>query len=473
MLNIIVMKSFKLIMFCLLFAGCQSSEKKETAKKSFIGQPGEVKLIVLAPGHFHADLLQKNKVNEINDSVYVYAQQGKEIDQYLSRIQAYNNRNENPTQWNEVVYKGEDFLNKMISDKNGNVVVLAGNNKEKTKYILESINAGLNVLSDKPMAINKENFELLKQAYDSAQAHHVMLYDMMTERYDILNIVEQKLINNKDVFGELREGNDDEPAISMESVHHFYKEVSGKPLIRPAWYYDVEQQGEGIADVTTHYIDLVNWKCFPEESLDYKKDINILSAEHWATDLSLEDYSRSTKMDSFPDYLKKYVEDSKLKVFANGTINYRVKGVNIALKVIWNYKAPEGGGDTFSAYIKGSKASLKTVQDSSSNFVKQLYIERVKSVDKDKFEAALEQAAQEIQKDYPLVKIKPSSSEKRKYLVDIPAQAREGHESHFGHVAQEFFDYLIEGKMPQWEISNTLAKYYITTSALELAKKNK
>jgi len=465
------MKSFKVIIFCLLFAGCQFSEKKSIAEKSFSGQPGEVKLIVLAPGHFHADLLQKSKINEINDSVYVYARQGKEVDQYLARIQSYNNRSENPTQWKEIVYKGEDFLEKMISDKNGNVVVLAGNNKEKTKYILKSVSAGLNVLSDKPMAINKENFELLEQAYDSAQAHHVMLYDIMTERYDILNIVEQKLINNEDVFGKLREGNEDEPAISMESVHHFYKEVSGKPLIRPAWYYDVEQQGEGIADVTTHLIDLVNWKCFPEESLDYKKDINVLSARHWATDLSLEDYSRSTKMDSFPNYLKKYVEDSKLKVFANGTINYRVKEVNVSLKVIWNYKAPEGGGDTFSAYVKGSKASLKTVQDSSNNFVKQLYIERVKSVDKDKFEAALEQAELEIQKDYPLVKIKPSSSEKGKYLVDIPVQAREGHESHFGYVAQEFFDYLIEGKMPQREISNTLAKYYITTSALELAKK--
>lgn len=466
------MKSFKIIMFCLLFAGCHSSEKKQASKKAFSGQPGEVKLIVLAPAHFHADLLQKNKINQINDSVYVYARQGKELDQYLSRIQAYNNRSENPTQWKEIVYKGEDFLEKMISDKNGNVVVLAGNNKEKTKYILESVSAGLNVLSDKPMAINKENFELLEQAFDSARAHHVMLYDMMTERYDILNVIEQKLINNEDVFGKLREGSENEPAISMESVHHFYKEVSGKPLIRPAWYYDVEQQGEGITDVTTHLIDLVNWKCFPEESLNYKQDVNVLSAEHWSTDLSLAEFSRSTKMDTFPNYLEKYVENSKLKVFSNGTINYRVKGVNVALKVIWNYKAPKGGGDTFSASIKGSKATLKTVQDKSSDFVKQLYIDRAKSIDKDKFEAALKQAIMDIQKDYPLVAVKPSYSKTGEYLVDIPVEAREGHESHFGSVAQEFFNYLINEKMPEWEISNTLAKYYITTSALELAKEN-
>lgn len=40
----------------------------------------------------------------------------------------------------------------------------------------------------------------------------------------------------------------------MTSIHSFYKEVAGKPLTRPAWYYDVTQQGEGIADVTTHLI---------------------------------------------------------------------------------------------------------------------------------------------------------------------------------------------------------------------------
>ena len=34
-----------------------------------------------------------------------------------------------------------------------NIVVLAGNNREKTRYILESVKAGLHVLADKPMAI--------------------------------------------------------------------------------------------------------------------------------------------------------------------------------------------------------------------------------------------------------------------------------------------------------------------------------
>ena len=49
-----------------------------------------------------------------------------------------------------------------------------------------------------------------------------------------------------------------------ESVHHFYKIVSGSPVIRPAWFFDTSQQGEGIVDVTTHLVDLIQWGCFPD-----------------------------------------------------------------------------------------------------------------------------------------------------------------------------------------------------------------
>ena len=464
------MKYLKIGFLSLLFIGCQLSDKKETPMNTFTGEKGEVKLIVLAPGHFHADLLQKNKLEQINDSVFVYAQEGSELNQYLVRVESYNNREENSTLWEEVVYNGSDFLEKMLAEKKGNVVVLAGNNKEKTRYIFESVAAGFNVLSDKPIAINKVNFELLKQAYDTAQANNVLLYDLMTERYDVLNIIERKLINNKDLFGELQTGTETDPAISMESVHHFYKEVSGKTLIRPAWYYDVEQQGEGIADVTTHLIDLAHWKSFPDEVIDYKEDIEVTSASHWPTELSLTDFTNSTNIETFPSYLDKYIEDGKLKVFANGTINYKVKNVNVALKVIWNYKAPQGSGDTFSAMMKGTKASLKTIQDKSTNFTKQLYIEKGADVNKDEFDSHLRDAIEEVKKDFPTVSIEPSMSNEGEYLINIPNEEKKGHETHFQNVAQNFFDYLVSQDLPEWEVSNTLAKYYIITTAVDIAK---
>ena len=53
------------------------------------------------------------------------------------------------------------------------------------------------------------------------------------------------------------------------------------------------------------------------------------------------------------------------------------------------------------------------------------------------------------------------------------AKEKSGHETHFQNVAQSFFDYLVTQNLPEWEISSTLAKYYIITSALEAAKENK
>ena len=53
----------------------------------------------------------------------------------------------------------------------------------------------------------------------------------------------------------------------------------------------------------------------------------------------------------------------------------------------------------------------------------------------------------------------------------IPAEYRIGHEAHFGKVTQTFLKYLVDGKLPDWEVPNMIAKYYTTTRALELAKK--
>ncbi len=442
--------------------------KKSESQSVFTGKDGEVKLVVLNPGHFHASLLQKNKLAQVNDTIYVNAPEGAELEQYLTTINSFNMRKDQPTSWQLQVYSDADYLEKMLSEKQGNVVVLAGNNREKTNYILQSVNAGYNVLSDKPMAINQEDFELLVQAYQNTEKNNVLLYDMMTERFDELNIIEKELINSKELFGELIDGTEEEPAIFMESVHHFYKEVAGKTLVRPAWYYDVEQQGEGIADVTTHLIDLVNWKCFPEQEIDYEKDVKVTKATHWATELSLQDFSNSTKTDSFPAYLSKYIKDSKLKVNANGTLNYQVKGKNIALKVLWNYVAPKGGADTFTATVRGSKAVLTTVQDKEHNFVKELYIEKAEGVREEDFRRNLEQTVEHIQKTYPFVSTAESGG---KFQIIIPVNNRSNHEAHFGLVARKYFDFLVNRNMPKWEITNTLTKYYITTTAVEMAKK--
>jgi len=296
--------------------------------------PSKMTLVTLDPGHFHAALVQKSMYPNVDSNVYVYAPEGPDLQLHMDRINAYNTRAEDPTRWAEHVYTGADFFQKMIEEKKGNIVVMAGNNQKKTEYIYNTIDAGMNVLADKPMAINSEGFELLKKAFEKAAEKNVLLYDIMTERFEITTILQREFSQLKDVFGELEKGTPENPAVTKESVHHFYKFVSGNVLQRPAWFMDVTQQGEGIVDVTTHLVDLIQWACFPEQALDYTKDVELITAKRWPTTMTLSQFHAITKQNSFPDYLQKDLSyDTTLNVFCNGEINYKLRGVHAKVLV--------------------------------------------------------------------------------------------------------------------------------------------
>ena len=125
----------------------------------------------------------------------------------------------------------------------------------------------------------------------------------MTERFEITSILQKDLANTATVFGNFEVGSPDNPSITKESVHHFFKYVAGSEIKRPGWFFDVEQEGDGIVDVTTHLVDLVQWACYPEKILDYKKDIQMIEASRWPTRLSSDQFNRVTRLKEFPDYL--------------------------------------------------------------------------------------------------------------------------------------------------------------------------
>jgi len=225
------------IVAAVIISACSGGSQKSENQQSqtmFTGAKGEVKLMTLEPGHFHAALVQKTMYDMVNPQVHVYAPRGAELDGHMKLIESYNNRTDNPTSWETKLHTGPDYLQQMLDEKPGNVVVLAGNNAKKTDYILQSVNAGLNVLADKPMVITPEEFAKLEEAFEVAEKNGVLLYDIMTERYEITTILQRELSQKNEVFGALLEGSPEEPAITKESVHHFSKQVSGSHLIRPA-----------------------------------------------------------------------------------------------------------------------------------------------------------------------------------------------------------------------------------------------
>ncbi|HXI01137.1 MAG TPA: putative oxidoreductase C-terminal domain-containing protein [Sphingobacteriaceae bacterium] len=460
------MKITVLMLSIIALSGC--SDFKRGMQDGLRSENPEVKLITLDPGHFHAALIQKSMYDGVNPVVQVYAPAGNDVKLHLEKIQGYNTRSDQPTQWKEEVYTGGDYFEKMLAEKKGNVVVLAGNNEKKTEYIKRAVESGLNVLADKPMAIDPASFLVLKDVFTAAQKKKVLLYDIMTERYEISSMLQREFSMLPEVFGTLEKGTPENPAITKESVHYFFKYVSGSVLTRPAWFFDVKQEGEGIVDVTTHLVDLVQWGGFPEKVIDYKKDINLTSARRWSTDLTLSQFNAITKMNGFPEYLKKnIVRDSVLNVFSNGEINYAIRGVHAKVSVKWGFRAPEGTGDTHYSIMRGTKANLVIRQGAEQGFKPALYIEPVEQ-NSDVFETMLNKQLRVVQAKHPGIGLKKSG---KGWEVIVPEKYKEGHEAHFARVAEKFLGYLKNGNMPAWEVPNMIAKYYTTTQGLELARK--
>jgi predicted dehydrogenase len=424
------------------------------------------KIIVLAPAHFHAVMVLQDMYPDIDPEVLVFTPGGLEMQQFQKQLAIFNNRSNTPTHWKECVYTAPDYLEKLLAGPSGNIVVIAGNNQLKSTYIQRAVSAGMHVLADKPMAVDSAGFELLKHSFEAARLNNVLLYDMMTERYDIHSILQRELSLLPDVFGQLELGTPESPAVVSESVHHFKKNVNGNVLVRPAWYMDVDQQGEGIVDVTTHLVDLIQWTCFPEKIIDYKQDIQVNAARRWPTSMTIEQYKTITGETQFPDYLKKDIDkDHLLQIYANGAFDYRICGVHASVQVSWQYTAAEGTGDTHFSLMRGTKANLMIRQGVEERFRRALYITPVNN--DESYEQQLLNQLVGISQKYPGVTLEKMASG---WEVVIPETYKKKHESAFARVMQHFLMYVRTGKMPVWEVPNMLAKYYTTTRALELAK---
>jgi hypothetical protein len=116
--------------------------------------------------------------------------------------------------------------------------------------------------------------------------------------------------------------------------------------------------------------------------------------------------------------------------------------------------------------MRGSRANLLIEQGAVQGFKPTLCI--VPTIDDASYQGALLQNMKQVQAKYPGVELKKLN---KGWEVIIPERYREGHEAHFARVTEKFLEYLTDRNMPEWEEPNMLAKYYTTTTALALAKK--
>ena len=427
----------------------------------------DVRLMTVDPGHFHAALVQKEMYPGVDARVDVYAPLGADLYEHLKRIDAFNRRPAGPTAWTVDVHASADAFERMLRDRPGNVVVFSGRNGAKIDRISASVNAGLNVLADKPWILKSADLDKLEGTLAEADRTGVVAYDIMTERFEITSILQRALVNDPAVFGEMLKGTVDDPAVYMESVHYLLKLVAGAPNIRPAWFFDNTQQGEGLNDVGTHLVDLVQWTLFPNQAIDYRRDVQVLAAQRWATPIDEAGFGRVTGERGFPAAFASGIKDGRFDYFCNTLVSYSLRGVHTKLNVIWDWEPAPGSGDTHYAFYKGSRARVEVRQTQADKLRPELYVIPASAGERSQVLAAVRARVTALQKEFAGVTVEERGPE---IHVAIPDTFRVGHEAHFAEVTREFLRMLRDRRaLPAWERPNMLAKYFVSTKGTELS----
>jgi hypothetical protein len=227
-------------------------------------------------------------------------------------------------------------------------------------------------------------------------------------------------------------------------------------------------------------IDLVQWECFPERALDWRKDVKLLNARRWPTPLTPAQFKRATGLEDYPAFLKKDVgAEGSLNVFANGEVRYTIRGVHTHVTARWNFEAPSGVQDMQYSLLRGTRANLIVRQGAEQNYQPTLYIEKNTSTEliinraagtlpppNPDYETSLRKAVAKLATKWPGLELKSSGNS---WQLIIPEKYNVGHEAHFAQVTENFLRYLADGKLPDWEVPNMLCKYYTTTEGFRLS----
>ena len=416
-------------------------------------------LLILNPGHFHAGLTLRSRDPRLADDVYVYAEKGADVDNFIRMVETFNNRSSDPTRWKLHVYRGTDYLERLRAEHRGDIVVISGKNDSKMTSIQRLHDDGFYVLGDKPWLIDMADEDKLRHV----AATTPLAMDIMTERHQIASRLQRALARKPEVFGKYRrDGN--EPAIYFKSVHHLYKIVNNRPLIRPYWFFDTRIQGEGMTDVTTHLVDLAQWVTGDGTPFDYQSDVVLEAARQWPTAVPLDIYSQITGLDAFPGAVQEHVDGAALQYLCNAAITYRLRGIPVQIESLWNLKIPEGGGDTHYSVLRGARADLVVDQGPETGFLTRLTVRPLENGSA--YKSALNHAVADLQSEFPGIGYEPDGAV---YRIDIPDALRTGHESHFGEVLQQFLGYIEAGKWPSQLGPDIVTKYTLLVRAKQLS----
>ncbi|HEY4908803.1 MAG TPA: putative oxidoreductase C-terminal domain-containing protein [Methylomirabilota bacterium] len=415
-------------------------------------------LAFLEPGHFHAALTLGTPHPNVREEIFVYAPPGQELDDFLAIIDAFNRRAESPTAWKPVVRAGDRSLERLIADRPGNVVILAGRNDRKIAMMRRLHDAGFHILADKPWLAGPDGLDDLRHTLSGGP----LAVEIMTGRHEIMSRLARKIVGEPEVFGGFDEGGMAKPAIEISGVHHLEKVVNGAPLRRPVWYFDVRVQGDGIADIPTHMVDQVQRLVAAASpgGVAPPGTLELLAVRRWATQVPRALFARVTGRPDFPLELRDVVAGSELSYLGNAELSVRLGGVTAILDTRWDLSVPPGGGDTHRSVIRGSRAEIRVEQNAETGFRRRLSI--LPRGAPGRVRVALERVVTAWQDAHPGLAVSEAGAG---WEICVPRELDAGHESHFPLVLADFLTRVERGSAASNLAEETLAKYTLLTRA--------
>ena len=224
-----------------------------------------------------------------------------------------------------------------------------------------------------------------------------------------------------------------------------------------------------MADVGTHLADLALWLIYRDNAVDYQKDIQILDADRWPLVLSENQFRELTGLPGYIPELALRLANVQLYYAGNNTATFTLNGVHVKLSALWEYEPPEGGSDTHNAAAYGTKGIVTIRQQPGT--LPDVYVKAADAAGYAEFFEQVQAKCDLLQWRFPGLGVVDLGTEAR---FTIPDALRTTHESHFAAVLEEYVRYFNTPRAaPPWERPNALAKYYITTKAVELARQKR
>ena len=206
--------------------------------------------------------------------------------------------------------------------------------------------------------------------------------------------------------------------------------------------------------------------CCSPAGLSSRTMSNSSPPERWPTSIPLKDFQDITGEKTFPAWLTIDPSRNVLDYFCNTQAVYQLHGLWVKLDVLWGLEAEPGTGDSHRAVFRGSQARVEIRQGKEEKYRSELYVFPEGSMET--VADAVHKRVTALQATFPGLAVE---TQKDRLHVVIPDAYRTGHEAHFAEVTRQFLRYVRgEEKMPAWEKANMMAKYYVTSAGVALAR---